>query len=188
MTRSWEQYNSQAPSAKKTSASTTTQPPWEPVHLKPAHIEMVRMHSEGVNIKRIQNFLKRFGVKYSARQIDRVITSQKGRELAAMFKAQKDGGREALVDYISRYLPEAISTEVDIMRHPFGEDRHRLNAAQDLLDRGGLPKISRQQNDSLPPQTIIVNLTPSQLSAFQAPPAPIEVEAVEIRELPPSRD
>lgn len=185
MTRSWEEFNSQAPSAKKTVASTNTRPPWEPVGLKPVHVQMVRMHVEGLNVKRIQNFLKGFGIKYSGRQIDRVITSQKGRELAELLEAQKRG---ELVEELGRYVPEAVLTEVEIMRNPFGQDRHRLNAAQDLMDRGGPPKISRQQNDNLPPQTIIVNLTPSQLSAFQAPPTPIEVEAVEIRELPGSRD
>ena len=176
----YEEYLSQYSSVAKTSASTNTQPQWEPVNWKPAYTEMVRMTVQGQSPGRIQRMFRKFGVQYSGRQISRIVRSQKGVELASLMSAELHGGKEALQEQLGTFLPEAVSIELDIMRHPFEATRHRLVALQDVLDRGGLPKISRQEAQSLPPQTIIVNLLPSQMSAFLLPPPVIDAEIVEV--------
>ena len=176
----YEDYLSQYSSQKKTSASTNTQGPWEPVNWKPAYTQMVRMTVDGLSPGRIQRHFRKYGVDYSGRQISRVVNSQKGMELASLMSVQQNGGSEALQNALGEFLPEALSVELDIMRHPYEATRHRLVAAQDLMDRGKLPKLSRQESTALPPQTINVYLSPSQMSSFLLPPPVIDAEIVEI--------
>ena len=166
------------PSAARTSASTLSQPDWEPVHLKPQHVEMIKQHVHGIPVTRIVYNFKRFGVEYSRRTVERVIKSHKGQEFASFYSAQVHGGIEGLTYHGATYAPEAMYTEIDIMRNPFVGERHRLGAAQDLMDRVGPPKISRQETENKVPQTIVINLLPSQLSQFLQPPVAIEAEVV----------
>lgn len=170
------------PSAARTSASTLTQPNWEPTHLKPEHVEMIKQHVHGIPVTRIVYNFKRFNVHYSSRQVKRVLDSQKGKEFASFYSAQMHGGIEGLTFHGSQYAPEAMYTELDLMRNPLVGERHRLNAAQDLMDRVGPPKISRQETENKQPTTVVINLLPSQISQFLAPPAIIEAEAVKLIE------
>ena len=187
--QSYEEYLTQYPSQKAAvSASSTTTPDWEPVHWRPQYQKMVEMTVEGLSIGRIQRAFRSYGVKYSGRQISRVLNSQKGREMLSIVSAHKHGGREGLVTHLGMFLPEMLGVEIDIARHPFEATRHRLNAAQDIMDRGALPKISRQEQNALPPQTIVINLLPSQMSSFLLPPPVIDAEIVEIQPDLPSDD
>lgn len=165
------------------SASTEGhEPQWEPVHLSPAHVEMIKQWVHGIPKSRIAFNFKRFGVKYSARQIQRVIQSAKGQEFASFYSAQVHGGIEGLTYRGASYAPEAMYTEIDIMRNPLAGERHRLGAAQDLMDRVGPPKISRQETENKTPTNITINLLPSQLSQFLSPPPTIEAEVVQLLE------
>ena len=177
------------PSQAKTSASTNTQPPWYPIKpLSAAHIEMIKQSVHGLSGSRIRYHMRRMGHDVSKTHIDRVLKSAKGREFASIYSAFHFGGISKLVDHGAGLAPEAVYTELDIMRNPLGAERHRLSAAQDLMDRVGPPKISRQENLSPQPTTVIINLLPSQLSSFLAPPVVIESEVVMLPQLPSSTD
>lgn len=170
------------PSVRNTSASTTTQPDWEPVNLSLPQMEMIKQHVHGIPVTRIAYNFKRFGHPYSSRQIQRVLKSQKGREFASLYSAQVHGGIEGLTYRGAMYAPEALYTELDIMRNPLAGERHRLGAAQDVMDRVGPPKISRQETENKQPTTVVINLLPSQLSQFLQPPVAIEAEVVQLVE------
>ena len=159
-------------------STATTLPPWEPVSLSPQHVEMLKQHVQGIPISKIVYNFKRFGVKYSYRQIQRVIHSQHGQEFASFYSAHFHAGAVGLVEHGREHSPEAVYTELSIMRNPYSGDRHRLGAAQDMLDRFGPPKISRQETENRQPTTIVINLLPSQLSQFLTPQPEIEAELV----------
>jgi len=170
------------PSLAKTSASTNTETPWDPTHLTPQHVEMIKQSVAGIPISRIVYNFKRFGVKYSSRHIRRVLESPKGREFYSFYSSQFHGGIEGLTHHGASYAPEAMYTELDIMRNPLAGERHRLNASQDLMDRVGPPKISRQESENKTPTNITINLLPSQMSQFLAPPPIVEAEVVQLIE------
>ena len=176
------------PSQAKTSASTNTEAPWDPTYLRGEHVEMLKQYVQGVPISKIVYNFKRYGVKYSSRHILRVLQSPKGRAFASLYSAQLHNGTTGLVEYGAAYSPEALYTEIGLMRNPVVGDRHRLNAAQDIMDRVGPPKISRQETENLKPTTIVLNITASQLSQFAAPPAIMEAEVVPLLEQPSSND
>ena len=177
------------PSVGGGSTSTaTTQPPWEPIRLSSQHVEMIKQHVHGIPMSRIAYNFKRFGVRYSQRQISRVIQSAKGQEFASLYSAQMHGGIEGLTYRGATYSPEALYTEIDIMRNPLAGERHRLGAAQDLMDRVGPPKISRQETENRQPTTVVINLLPSQLSQFLLPQPMIEAEVVHLLEQPSNTD
>lgn len=176
------------PSLAKTSASTNTEIPWNPINWKASYTEMCKQHVQGIPVSKICYNFKRFGVRITGRHIKRLLESEKGREFVSLYSAQYHGGSLGLLERGSDYLPEATYTEVEIMRNPLEGARHRLNASQDLMDRFGLPKISRQENDSKLPQTVIINLLPSQLAQFAAPPPVIEAHVVELIEPTSSAD
>jgi len=177
------------PSVRGGSTSTaTTQDPWEPTHLKPQHVEMIKQYVQGISPSRIAYNFKRYGVRYSQRQIQRVLKSAKGEEFASFYSAQLHGGTTGLTYHGALYAPEAMYTEIDIMRNPLAGERHRLGAAQDLMDRVGPPKISRQETENLKPTTIVLNITASQLSQFASPPAIVEAEVVPLLEQPSSNN
>jgi hypothetical protein len=176
------------PSQAKTSASTSTETPWDPIYLNPQHVEMLKQRVQGIPVSRIVYNFKRFGVQFSSRHIKRVIDSPKGREFASLYSAQLHAGTVGLTTVGAMYAPEALYTEVDIMRNPLSGERHRLNAAQDLMDRTGPPKISRQETENLKPTTIVLNITASQMSQFAAPPAVVEATVVPLLENPSSNN
>lgn len=176
------------PSLRGSFPSTSTQSAWEPVHLKPQHVEMIKQWVQGIPKSRIAYNFKRFGVRYSLRQIERVINSEKGQQFASLYSAQFHGGIAGLTHEGALFAPEAFYTEVDIMRNPLTGERHRLGAAQDIMDRVGPPKISRQETENLKPTTIVLNITASQLSQFAAPPAIMEATVVPLLEALSSND
>lgn len=176
------------PSIATGSSSFTSQPPWNPVHLSPQHVEMIKQYVQGIPPSRIAYNFKRYGVTYSNRQIKRVIDSQKGREFASFYSAQLHGGTAGLTYHGALYAPEAMYTEVDIMRNPLVGARHQLGAAQDLMDRVGPPKISRQETENKQPTTIVVHISASQMSQFHSPPTLVQAEVVALPELPSSND
>jgi hypothetical protein len=177
------------PSQAQTSASSHTAAPWNPIkELSAAHVEMLKLHVQGVPVSKIVIRLKRYGETYSSRHIKRVLESDKGRQYASAYSALYYGGLAGLVIHGMEHSPEALSTELNIMRNPIGADRHRLAAAQDVMDRFGPPKISRQETENRQPTTVVINLTPSQLSQFAAPPAQIAAETVRLLEQPSSAD
>jgi hypothetical protein len=85
-------------------------------------------------------------------------------------------------------MPEAIYTELDIMRNPMTGERHRLGAAQDLMDRFGPPKISRQETDNKQPTQVFITLSASQLSQFALPPPTVSAEIVLLPEVSSSNE
>lgn len=176
------------PSQAKTSASTNTEAPWDPIRLNPQHVEMVKQWVHGIPVSRIVYNFKRFGVQFSGRHIKRVIESPKGREFASLYSGQVHGGIQGLTFQGMSYAPEAFYTEVDLMRNPAVGERHRLSASQDIMDRVGPVKVSRQETENKQPTTIIVNLLPGQMQQFLTPPPAMEAEAVILPELPSSTD
>lgn len=50
---------------------------------------------------------------------------------------------EGALDYIRTYTMEAVATLVSLMR--WGSEKYMLEAAKEILDRGGLSKISKQE-------------------------------------------
>ena len=177
------------PSQAKTSASTSTQPPWNPIgDLSAIHVEMIKKSVEGLGPTRIRYHMKRLGHEYSKTHIVRVLQSQKGREFASVYSAMYFGGVTKLVEYGTSLTPEALQTQYDVMRDPLIEPRHRLAAAQDHMDRFGIPKISRQESENKTPTMIVVNLLPSQLSQFAMPQPTIEAEVVMLPEVSSAND
>jgi len=177
------------PSQAKTSASTTTLPPWNPIkELSPAHIEIIKQHVHGLPPTRIRYHMRRLGEEYSKTHILRVIQSAKGRQYASLYSALHFGGMQKLVEVGSEYAPEAISHVLDIMRNPLTGERHRLAAADSVMDRVGPPKISRQESDNRQPTMVVINLLPSQLSQFAMPQPIIEAEVVPLLDNPSSND
>ena len=175
------------PSQAKTSASTTTQPPWNPIgELSSAHIEMIKLSVQGLSQSRIAYALKRWGKRYSQRQIIRVLQSEKGRQYASLYSAMYYGGLSGLVETAAHHAPEALHTELSMMQNPLTAQRHRLAAAQDVMDRVGPPKISRQENQNPQPTTVVINLLPSQVSQFLTAPVAIEATTVPLLEHPSS--
>lgn len=172
------------PSQAKTSASTNTLPPWNPIkELSPAHIEMIKRHVEGMPTTKIRYHMARYGEKYSKTHITRVLQSEKGRQYASLYSALHYGGMQKLVEEGTSYAPEAIAHVLDIMRNPLTGERHRLAAADSIMDRVGPPKISRQENENRAPTMIVFNITASQLSQFAQPQPIIEAEVVMLPEV-----
>ena len=176
------------PSQAKAIASTDTQAPWEPNYLSDKHIEMLKQHVQGIPTSKIVMNFKKYGVSISNRQVNRVLVSAKGREFASLYSAQWHGGTAKLVEMGAGYSPEAVYTEVELMRNPLTAERHRLGAAQDVMDRFGPPKISRQETETRQPTTVIVNLLPGQMQQFLTPPPAIEAETVALPETVSSND
>lgn len=175
------------PSVAKTSASTNTLPPWEPLRgLSELHREVIRKHVEGLPFSRIGYHLKRQGHRMSKTHMVRVTQSEAGRRYASLYSAQYYGGTHGLTDAMGPLLSGAVDVQAEIMYDPLAGERHRIAAAQDILDRGGLPKVSRQEGDSKTPTTVIINVLPNQMASFAAPPAMIEAEVVPLLDNPPS--
>jgi hypothetical protein len=177
------------PSQAKTSASTTTQAPWNPIkELSSAHIEMLKLHVQGMPTSRIAYALKRWGKRYSKRQIDRVIQSEKGRQYASLYSAMYYGGMPKFVEAGADHAPEAFHTELSMMQNPLTGERHRLAAAQDVMDRMGPPKISRQETPHAQPTTIVVQIAASQLSQFLSAPPLLEAETILLPDVSSAND
>lgn len=176
------------PSQAKTSASTNTLAPWEPIKgLSQVHMEIVRLHvMEGKSVSRINYQLKRYNRGLSGTHIRRILDSPSGRRYASFLSAQLHGGTPGLVTAMEQHLPGAVFVQTEIMYDPLEQARHRLAAADSILDRGGLPKISRQENDAKLPQNITINILPSQHASFAAPPPVIEAEIVPLLDAPSS--
>ena len=174
------------PLSTTSSASTAVQ--WQPRSLSPAHRFALEQAAMGLPMRVIRNGLKRYGETLSARQIARVVKSPLGQEYMSMVSAQLGGGIVALVQHAARIVPEAMHTEMSVMRNPLTGERHRLNAAQDLMDRLGPPKVSREQSDNKVSQTIIVNLTPAQFKSFTEPLPIVEAELVQLPEVSSAND
>ena len=175
----------EGPSQAKTSASTNTLAPWDPIRgLSKVHMRVIELHVDGMPNSKIAYQLKRWDHALSGTHIRRIIESPTGRHYASLYSAHVHGGAPALVQAFSQYAPAAAFVEAEIMLDPLEQTRHKLNAAQDVMDRAGPPKISRQENENKFPTTIIVNLLPSQLSALLAPPPAIEAEYVVLNDQP----
>ena len=181
--------NLKFPSVAKTSASTNTAPPWNPINeLTEKHKFVLQLKVQGVPYSKIKYALKRRGTNFSKAHMQRIWESEKGQEYASLYSAQFHGGMTGLVAQAQSIAPEALYHTVDIMRDPLAGSRHRLAAAADLMDRVGPPKISRQETENRQPTMIVINLTQSQLSQFIQPPAMIEAEVVPLLEQPSSND
>lgn len=154
------------------------------MRLSDAHKFMIEQHVRGVPLRRIQTTLKRFGEHYSGAHIRKVVATRAGQEYASLVSAQVYGGIAALVAHGATYLPEAVHTQLAIMRSPFVGARHQLAAVQDHLDRFGVPKVSRQDLTNHEPTVVIINLTPQQHASFVSPLPVMEAEVVE---LPPAQ-
>lgn len=141
---------------------------------------------DGMSVSKIGYQLKRYNRGMSGTHIRRILDSPKGRRYASFLSAQIHGGVAGLVQAASIHLAGALDVETEIMYDPFEGARHRLSAAQDVLDRGGLPKVSRQENDSKTPTTVIINLLPSQLESFTAAQPTIEANVVPLLDAPSS--
>lgn len=161
---------------------------WQPRELSARHTEIIRQYIQGTKKARIVRNFKKYGVTITATHVARVINCRAGQEYASLYSAQFHNGLPGLVEYGATYVPGAVQTELNILRNPLTETRHRLNAVQDYMDRFGPPKISRQENSAQMPQTVVINLLPSQLSQFMAPPPAIETEIVALLAQPSSND
>ena len=85
-----------------------------------------------------------------------------------VLEAVRERGAMAEFERLQRdYLPEAVDTVVDVMRKDDARDADRLNAAQDIMDRSGLPKVSRQQVARLTAPLIQIHLSPERERAIQ---------------------
>lgn len=177
------------PSQAKTSASTNTDAPWNPVkELSPKHKFVIELKVQGVSYSRIRYALKRRGTDFHKSHLQRIWESEKGQAYASLYSAQFHGGILGLVNQAQALAPEALYHTAEIMRDPMAGSRHQLAAAADIMDRVGPPKISRQENTNPQPTTIIVQLSASQLSQFAAPAPMIEAEVVGLLEQPSSND
>jgi hypothetical protein len=143
---------------------------------------------QGLSQSKIAYALKRWGKRYSQRQIIRVLQSEKGRQYASLYSAMYYGGLSGLVEAGASHAPEALHTELSMMQNPLTAQRHRLAAAQDVMDRVGPPKISRQENQNPQPTTVVINLLPSQVSQFLTVPVAIEAQAVLLPEVSSAND
>lgn len=150
------------------------------------YYQWCRLAAQNVPYARIARISKKWGHKYTAHHIRRVILSRIGQQLVTLYRAQNDRGIEGLQQEISTYIPEALNTAIEVNRDSRAEWKHRIHAAENIMDRGGLPKISRQQNETRMPTTVVLNILPQQLQQLLAPPPAITAEVVQIDE-PESR-
>jgi hypothetical protein len=82
------------------------------------------------------------------------------KDYVKVLEAVRERGALAEFERLQRdYLPEAVDTVVDVMRDG-GRDADRLTAAESILDRGGLPKVSRQQVARLTAPLIQLHVSP----------------------------
>ena len=186
----WHPETLTGPSAgDQSSATKWVDQSWEPLKgLSATHYNMIRQHVQGIPISRIVMNFKRYGVNYSSRHIKRVISCRQGQEYASLYSAHFHGGTVDLVEAGRDHTPEIIHTELSIMQNPEVRENHRLSAAQDLLDRLGPPKISRQESEHRTPTTINIQINASQMSQFLAPPPIIEAEVIQLLENPSSAE
>lgn len=177
------------PSIANTSASTNTQPPWNPINeLTERHKFVIQLRVQGIPYSKIRYALKRKGTNLSKEHMRRIWESEKGQTYASLYSASYYGGIAGLVETAQALAPEALYETVQIMRDPLAGSRHRLAAADSVMDRVGPVKVSRQEVENKTPTTIIVNLLPSQVSSFYAPLPTIEATVVPLLENPSSND
>jgi hypothetical protein len=132
------------------------------VSLRARQREAARLHVLGWSNKRIGAELG-----YAVATVSQWLRLALVRDYIRLLEAVRERGALAVYDQLQReYLPEAVATEVDIMRKDEARDADRLNAAQDILDRSGLPKVSRQQLGRAGPSLIQINITEAQARAF----------------------
>ncbi len=131
--------------------------------LKTQQRECARLRVAGWSPKRIAAELG-----YTTPTIRAWLRQPVVREYVKVLEAVRERGALAEFERLQRdYLPEAVDTVVGVMRKDDARDTDRLNAAQDIMDRSGLPKVSRQQAAHLTNPLIQINITESQQKAFQ---------------------
>lgn len=89
---------------------------------------------------------------YSQRQMSSVIGISKGQvreilnrpEISEEISVLRASLPKAAIELIQGYMIEAVQAIVDVLRTS-GDDKMILQAAGELLDRGGIPKASRQE-------------------------------------------
>ena len=130
--------------------------------LKTQQRECARLHVAGWAPKRIAAELG-----YKTPTIRAWLRQPVVQEYLKVLEAVRERGALAEFERLQRnYLPEAVDTVVDVMRDG-GRDADRLGAAESILDRTGLPKVSRQHMDRSSQPTVHIHLTESQAKAFR---------------------
>lgn len=65
-------------------------------------------------------------------------------DVKKLYMVTLEGMADASQELLRSFMLEAIHTIVDVMRH--GNYKEALEAAREILDRGGLPKVSRSES------------------------------------------
>jgi glutamate synthase domain-containing protein 1 len=131
--------------------------------LKTQQRECARLHVAGWSTKRIATELGYQVATIRAWKRQPIV-----KDYIRVLEAVRERGALAEFERLQRdYLPEAVDTVVDVMRKDDARDADRLNAAQDIMDRSGLPKVSRQQVARLTAPLIQIHLSPERERAIQ---------------------
>ena len=173
------------------SLATTAVAPhwWQPKHLSEVHRYAIREWARGVSIAHITANIRRMGHRSpTPLHLRRVMKTEAGQQYLSFCSAQIAKRLDGLIEHGQQFVPDAAVAELNMLNNPLTPERHRLSAAQDWMDRFGPPKISRQEAENKIPQTVIINLLPSQLAQFTAPPPVIEAEVVPLLANPSSND
>src|SRR4030095_2880232 len=93
---------------------------------------------------------------YSGSQMAKVIGISRGQireflampEVAERLGTLRAGLPQAALNLLQGYMSEAVQALVDVMRRT-GDDKYILQAAGEILDRAGLPKVSRQERHTI---------------------------------------
>jgi hypothetical protein len=128
------QSHSHADFSSGTTSSSTSQ--LAVTRLTPVEREMVRLSAQGWRAPRIA---KELG--YAPETVRKRLRSHLAQEYRNLLEKGREERVKEYFDSLQEHVPEAIDTVVDVMRA--GKDRERLAAAQDVIDRAGVPKISR---------------------------------------------
>jgi len=110
--------------------------------------------SEIPHVKNMVVILKVAG--YSQTQMSKVIGISRAqvREILSLPEISEEVGAlraalpSAALDLIQGYMIEAVQAIVDVLRSS-GDDKIVLQAAGDILDRGGMPKASKQERHTV---------------------------------------
>ena len=123
---------------------------------------------------------------YNNTQIGRTIGLSRGQvrellrkpDVADMVLAIRASLPEAAIQLLQSYMVEAITTLVEVMRIS-DDDKMRLQAAGEVLDRAGVPKASRQERRNIEESEMTIKADDSLLEQLRSLPPEKQEEAAQ---------
>jgi len=100
--------------------------------LKAHHLEIARLHVQGKSVVEIAG-----AVNLCENTVRLVMRQQVYLEHLGQIRAEIEGTAMTVLSRVKALAPKAVQVQEDIMKDEQVSPGHRLNAAQDILDRSG---------------------------------------------------